>query len=254
MGFPALDIWDNLAWEAKEKVVAQVARDLMRIFELRFTMAGSLYLSSDQKYLVGPIILPKYFKTMEGRPVYTDPRVQQSLHQFRGPFSNATDWLSSSAKAEMFALSSTPSPSPPRVGGRRPQDLTLTMKIMSQATSLCSVYPGNHPVVGGRKASERPFSFMFDDFSLSNIMVRRPRRVYYKSTDLLPLSYSSTKLVTLLDTSILKLQQLFLCGNAQPYRNGCKLKTTTTDGLNVVGLNTKSSCCVLFFSEKSVII
>jgi hypothetical protein len=253
MGFPALDIWDNLAWEAKEKMVAQVARDLMSIFELRFTMAGSLYLTSDQEYIVGPIVDPKYFETMDGQPVYTDSCVQQSLHQFRGPFSNATDWLSSSMKAEMFALSRTPSPFPLQVGGRRPRDLPLTMKIMSQAISLCSIYPGNHPIINSRKASKSPFSFMFDDFSLSNIMVWCLCSGYC-NFNLLPLSYSSTELVTLLDTSISKLQRLFLCGNAPPYQNGCKLKATTTDGLKAVGLNLISSCCAPFFSEKLVII
>jgi hypothetical protein len=171
IGFPALDIWGNLTWEAKEKVVAQVARDLTRIFELRFATAGSLYLSSDQEYVVGPIVVPKYFQIINGRAAYTNSFVQQSLHQFRGPFSNATDWLSSSMKAEMFGLLSTPSPSPSNVGGLGPQNLPLTMKTISQAISLCSVYPGNHPVVGDGKMSERPFSFMFDDFSLSNIMV-----------------------------------------------------------------------------------
>jgi len=170
-GCPALDIWDNLAWEVKEKVVAQVARDLISIFELRFTMAGSLYLSSDPQYIVGPIVDPKYFKTIDGKPVYTDGRVQQSLHQFRGPFSNAANWLSSSIEAEIFALSSTPSPFPPRVGDHLPRDLLLTMKIMNQAVSLCLMYPGNHPVVNNKKVFEAPFSFMLDDFSLSNIML-----------------------------------------------------------------------------------
>jgi hypothetical protein len=103
----------NFTWEAKEKVVAQVARDLTGIFELRFTTAGLLSLSSDQEYVVGSIVVPKYFEIMDGRPAYTNSFVQQSLHQFRGLFSNATDWLSSSMKAEMFASSSTPSPSPP---------------------------------------------------------------------------------------------------------------------------------------------
>jgi hypothetical protein len=171
MGCPAIDIWDNLAWEAKEKVVAQVAHHLMSIFELRFTMAGSLYLSPNEQYIVGPIVDPKYFKAIDGKPVYTNAHVQQSLQRFRGPFSNASDWLSSSMKAEICALSSTPSPSPPRVGEHRPHDSSLAMKIMKLAVSLCSKYPGNHPVLSNSKVSKEPFSFMFDDFSLSNIMV-----------------------------------------------------------------------------------
>jgi hypothetical protein len=93
---PALDIWDNLAWEAKEKVVAQVAHHVMNIFELRSTMAGSLYLSFNEQYIVGPMIVdPNYFKVIDGKPVYTNASVQQSPHRFRGPFSNTSDWLSS---------------------------------------------------------------------------------------------------------------------------------------------------------------
>jgi len=178
IGCPALDIWDNLAWETKEKVVAQVAHHLMSIFELRFTMAGSIYLSSNGQYIVGPIVDPKYFKAIDGKPVYADTRVQQSLYRFRGPFSNTSDWLSSSMKAEIFALSSTPPPSPPRVGEHRPQDLSLAAKNMNLAVKLCSKYPGNHPVISNKTVSKEPFSFMFDDFSLSNIMVYSFRSVY----------------------------------------------------------------------------
>ena len=171
MGCPALDIWDNLTWEAKEKVVTQAVYHLLSIFELRFTMAGSLYLSSNGKYVVGPIVDPKYFKAIDGDPVYTDTRVQQSLYRFRGPFSNTTDWLSSSIKAEIFALSSTPWPFPPRVGEHRPLDSSLASTNMNLAVKLCSKYPGNQPVIRNATVSQEPFSFILDDFSLSNIMV-----------------------------------------------------------------------------------
>ena len=108
---------------------------------------------------------PNYFKSTDGRPVYTDA---DELHQFRGLFSNTSDWLSSPMKADIFTLSSTPSPSPPCVGGLRPWDLLLALKIIYEAVEQCSKYPGDQPVVG--RISPEPFSFMFDDFSLSNIM------------------------------------------------------------------------------------
>lgn len=152
-------------------MVAQVAHHLMSIFELRFIMAGSLYIASNSQYFVGPIVDPKYFKAIDGRPVYTDDRMPQSLYRFRGPFTNASDWLSSSMKAEIFALSSTPAPSPPRIEEHRPHDSFLAVKIMNLAVRLCSKYPGNQPVVSNPAVSHEPFSFMFDDFSLSNIMV-----------------------------------------------------------------------------------
>jgi hypothetical protein len=52
----------------------------------------------------------------------------------------------------------------------------------------------------------------------------------------LALSCRSMKPATLLNTSILKLLQLCLNGNALHYQNGCKAKTTTTGGLKTVEL------------------
>jgi len=98
-------------------------------------------------------------------------RVQQLPHDFRGPFCNASDWLSSPTKTEIFALSSTPSPSPQHIGELRPLDSSLTLNIMSYAVRLCSKYPGHHSVISNTTVSREPFSFMFDDFSLSNIMI-----------------------------------------------------------------------------------
>jgi hypothetical protein len=171
VGRPALDVWDDLSLLTKVYVTTQVARHLMSISELRFAHAGSLYLSPNGSSTVGLIVHAKYFKTMDGMPVYTDARAQHKLHQFRGPFSNTADWLSSPMKAEIFALSSTPPPSPSCVGEHRPDDSSLALKSMNKAVRLCSEYPGNNPVISTTWVSTEPFSFMFDDFSLSNFMV-----------------------------------------------------------------------------------
>jgi hypothetical protein len=170
-GCPALDIWHDLSLPFKEYVVTQVAHHLMCVFELRFAQAGSLYLCSNGEYTVGPIVSPKYFKAIDGEPVYTNAYVQHELHRFRGPFSSTSDWLSSPMKAEIFAFSSTLS-SPPREGEHRPQDPSLALTIMNEAVRLCSKYPGDHAVLTTTTASREPFSFVFDDFSLSNIMVQ----------------------------------------------------------------------------------
>lgn len=140
----------------------------MSLFELRFALAGSLCLSSNEAYTVGPIMSPKYFKFTDGRLVNTDANVQHKLHQFRGPFSNTSDQLSSPMKADIFALSSRPSPSPPCVGGLHPRDSLLALKVIHETVELCSKYPGGRPVVGG--ISLKPFS-MYGGFNLSNIMV-----------------------------------------------------------------------------------
>jgi len=44
IGSAAFDIQDDLSWEGKEDVVTLVARHLMSISELRFALAGYLYL------------------------------------------------------------------------------------------------------------------------------------------------------------------------------------------------------------------
>jgi len=42
---------------------------------------------------------------------------------------------------------------------------------MNHVVRLCSKYPGDHPVISNTTVSQEPFSFIFDDLSLSNIMI-----------------------------------------------------------------------------------
>jgi hypothetical protein len=168
-GHTALSVWDELPLKTKIHVVKQVAQHLMSIFELRFTHAGSLYLSSNG-YNTGPIGSVKFFKSIDGKPLHADPTVHHELHRFRGPFSRVADWLSSPMRAEIFSFSFDLL-SPPAVGEYRPRNPSLALKIMNEAVALCSVYPGEHSV---HRITDphKCFSLMFDDFSLSNFMVR----------------------------------------------------------------------------------
>jgi hypothetical protein len=162
-GRSADSVWDSLSLLDKKKIVTQVAQYLLAMFQLRFNQAGSLYLSpSANPYYVGPIIATKFFQIENGLPVYSDPRVTDGLQRFRGPFSHAADWLSHTLRAEMFVLEST---------DNHTFDVNTAMANMDAAVRLCSVYPGEKPVVRNMKSPQMPFSFRFDDISLNNFMV-----------------------------------------------------------------------------------
>jgi len=166
---------------------------------------------------------------------------------FRGPFCNSSDWLSSPMKAEMVALSSTPSPSPPRLGELRPLDSSLTLNIMNLAVRLRSKHPGNHPIISNTTTvSREPFSFMFDDFSLSNIMVKCLRSVH---------GYLYLICCSLHPGKVTGLLRLFHYGNLPRLPNGRKSQTTTTGSRNFgVGLNVSDRCCGPFPCGKQVTI
>jgi hypothetical protein len=81
----------------KERVVTQVARQLLAAFQQRFDETGSLYLSRLQRttnrFFVGTIVSSTFFQLEDGLPVYPDPHVADGLQPFRGPFSNGADIL-----------------------------------------------------------------------------------------------------------------------------------------------------------------
>jgi hypothetical protein len=160
-------LWDNLSLSDKKKIVTQVARHLLAAFQLRFDQAGSLYLShsthASNPYYVGPIVTSTFFQVEDGLPVYSDRHVADGIQKFRGPFSNTADWLSHSLRAEIFAVKSTRD---------HEFDANAALANMDDAVRLCSIYPGDNPVIPLMKFPHMPFSFRFDDISLKNIMVR----------------------------------------------------------------------------------
>jgi len=50
-------------------------------------------------------------------------------------------------------------------------DANAALTNMDAAVRLCSIYPGNNPVIPQIKSPQEPFSFKFDDISLKDIMV-----------------------------------------------------------------------------------
>jgi len=146
----------------KEKIVTQVVQYLLAAFQARFDQAGSLYLSdTPNPFHVGPIVSHKF---LDGPlMVYSGQYVAEGIEKFRGPFSNTADWLSCSVRAEIFALKSECVTS---------FDANVALANMDAAVRLCSVYPGDNPVIPHTMLPHKPFSFGFADVSLKNIMVR----------------------------------------------------------------------------------
>jgi hypothetical protein len=129
----------------KKNIVKQVARHLLAAFQLRFDQAGSLYLS----YSSNPYCAIMFFEVeYDGSSVYSDPHVAEGIQKFRGPFSNATTWLSHSLRAHIFALKATRD---------HIFDADTALSNMKAAVRLCSIYPGEHPIIPHIKSPRRLF-------------------------------------------------------------------------------------------------
>ncbi|KAI6109429.1 hypothetical protein EDD16DRAFT_1522470 [Pisolithus croceorrhizus] len=164
---------------AKERTVSQVTEYLKAMFALRFDRAGSLYLSSPSKddVYVGPIVSIPFFSAVDDviRVPDADPPSHIELSQYRGPFSNTTEYLQSFLRAELYILShyhatvlSELEEEDEETAASR---LELGERVLRKALELCSVYPGNDQPGGPISTPTQPFSLNLDDFRLSNIMI-----------------------------------------------------------------------------------
>ncbi|KAI6152859.1 hypothetical protein EDD17DRAFT_1634196 [Pisolithus thermaeus] len=171
--------WDTLSMSAKERTVSQVTEYLKAMFALRFDRAGSLYLSSPSKddVYVGPIVSIPFFSAVDDviRVPDADPPSHIELSQYRGPFSNTTEYLQSFLRAELYILShyhatvlSELEEEDEETAASR---LELGERVLRKALELCSVYPGNDQPGGPISTPTQPFSLNLDDFRLSNIMI-----------------------------------------------------------------------------------
>lgn len=161
----------------KLNVVRQVAEHLAILFSLRFRQAGSLYLSTGDElsdFTVGPIISVPFYRMVDGFVEYPDvpPDVQAALTAMRGPFTSASEYLSSSLKATLLktdrlretALASISSDDPITT-------LEKAQRAMQLAVDLCYSYPGDLPVPWPMSTPDQPFTLMLDDFRLVNVLV-----------------------------------------------------------------------------------
>jgi hypothetical protein len=99
---------------------------------------------------VGPIVAGAFFYLDDGMPVHSDRHVGAGIQKFRSPFTETAAWQAT--RDHKF-------------------DANAALANMDAAVRLCSIYPGEHPVIPHPKSPQKPFSFRFDDISLKNIMV-----------------------------------------------------------------------------------
>ncbi|KZP04632.1 hypothetical protein FIBSPDRAFT_767061 [Athelia psychrophila] len=202
-GVAPLDIWPDLPVDIKEKVVVQVAEHLVALFHLRFSQAGSIYLSDPASsssesvlsptadtYRIGPVITGPFYRALNRileRPdsdliVPNTPPPYNSLHSLRGPFAHASEYLSSYLRAKLLKLSVCRAETLASLNldgndaDSEKGELILQQaeKVLKKAIELCHVYPGDVPVPGDISTPDRPFTVKFDDFRLVNILVCLP--------------------------------------------------------------------------------
>jgi hypothetical protein len=152
----------------------------MAIFALPFDCAGSLYLSvhSESGIIVGPIVSTPFYRALDGvvRIPDADATSYAELFRFRGPFSNASDYLQSFLLAELHFLSHHRSIALSDFHVENEEAAVIHLeqgeRVLQKALKLCFAYPGDIQIHGQEATPIKPFSLRLDDFRLSNIMVR----------------------------------------------------------------------------------
>lgn len=163
----------------KERVVSRIAQYFKVMFGLRFDRAGSPYLSSPSgnDVSIGPIVSTPFYRALDGvvRVPGAELSLSKGLSQYRGPFSNTTDYLQSFLRAELYLISHHRSVVLAELGvddkDAAQSQLEVVECALGKALKLCSVYPGEHQPGGPISTPAQPFSLRLDDFRLSNVMV-----------------------------------------------------------------------------------
>lgn len=168
----------------KKRTVSQIADFFQQMFLLRFEASGSIYLDSSNTktiaFKVGPIIASPFFCPVGGtrRGSWSKVEYYKGLQKLRGPFRTVTDYLQSFVRAELLFLHHYRHMALEEVGERSDLDaaakeaeIDTIEKLLYEVNELCSVYPGDNPVLSGTGLQKLQFSFKLDDFRLSNIMV-----------------------------------------------------------------------------------
>jgi hypothetical protein len=147
-----------------------IARFLLMLFGLRFSEAGSLYAVESFDVQVGPLISTPFYRAADGEVRFPDAG-PLDLSQFRGPFSNASEYLASAPKAELHVIKHRRSYVLQECGGDEAR-LTLAEGVLEKAIRLTSIYPGDISLGASPISNGSPsFSLKLTDFRLGNIMV-----------------------------------------------------------------------------------
>jgi len=173
-GVPANTVWKDLKLPAKEMFIRDVARSLLALFKIRFQQAGSLYSATGTSIRVGPLITTPFYRALDGVVRFPD-RDPLDLSQFRGPFSQASQFLSSAPKAELYAIKHRRDSVLRELDGDQAR-LDLGERVIENVVRLAEMYPGNL-LVGSSIPSDgsQSFSLKLNDFRLSNILVNSMR-------------------------------------------------------------------------------
>jgi hypothetical protein len=155
---------------AKETFIRDVAISLLALFKIRFQKAGSLHFTGGTSIKVGPLITTPFYRALDGEIRFPgmDPL---DLSQFRGPFSQASEFLSSAPKAELYVIKHRRDNILRELDGDQAR-LELGERVLEKLVRLAEMYPGNFPI-GTSLPSDgsQSFSLKLNDFRLSNIMV-----------------------------------------------------------------------------------
>lgn len=176
-------MWDILKKEAKEKLVHDVAIHLVSLFRLRFSLAGSLF-SPQGTVLFGPLVTTPFFHALDGE-VRFPQSAPLDLTKFRGPFTRATDLLSSNPKAELHVIKHRRSELLQEFKGKGDETLLeLGERVLEKVVQLVEVYPGELDFgLASSGNAAWPFSMKLDDFHLANIMVRPIQSCLFRTTE-----------------------------------------------------------------------
>ena len=167
---PSVSAFHALKKEAKETLVRDVAVYLLSLFALRFSHAGSLYCAQGPSVQVGPLVTYPLFRALDGQ-VRFPQSAPLDLTQFRGPFTNTIDRLSSSLKAELHVIKHWRTELLQHLEGDEAL-LNLGERILKKVVQLFEVYSGELNIgTSSGDTATRPFSINLDDFRLANIMV-----------------------------------------------------------------------------------
>jgi len=164
-GVSAHRVWPTMPINLKKKLVRQVAKCILQLWELRFSTLGSVYLAKGGNgYEVGPIVEGRFCRAFDGVPRIKDPI---DLTEFRGPFSSISSYLASFLRSELRLYSERRDDLVASVDGKE-RVIESGRKAMEKALRLCDIYPGDKPISNDYK---EPITLKLDDFRMSNILI-----------------------------------------------------------------------------------
>lgn len=148
-----------------------VAKALLLLFRLRFSQSGSLYPTNEGSLRIGPVVTSPFYHAFDGKARFPNAS-PLDLSRFRGPFTQASQYVSSGPKVELYMIEQRREEILQELGGDE-ECLNLGKRVLEKAVRLAEVYPGDISIGFQRSCPTiEPFSLRLDDFRLPNLMVR----------------------------------------------------------------------------------